>query len=244
MKLTVFVIAAALLFSSLSYAEGEEERASLRTQLSAEYLKRGQYAVAIDEVNKALAINSSYAPAHNVMALIHAELGEDAAARQSFLRAVQLSPNDADINHNYGWYLCQKGEYQEGISFLLATQKNSLYSTPDKSLLAAGQCALKSGDEASARLYIERALRVRPDSLVARARLVELGMRTKDGMLAKRYYLELQRLAPVSAELLWLGIQLEHQLGNKESENKLAEQLRKKFPDSLEMARLLSGSYD
>ena len=244
MKLTVFVIAAALLFSSLSHAEGEEERASLRTQLSAEYLKRGQYAVAIDEVNKALAINSSYAPAHNVMALIHAELGEDAAARQSFLRAVQLSPNDADINHNYGWYLCQKGEYQEGISFLLATQKNSLYSTPDKSLLAAGQCALKSGDEASARLYIERALRVRPDSLVARARLVELGMRTKDGMLAKRYYLELQRLAPVSAELLWLGIQLEHQLGNKESENKLAEQLRKKFPDSLEMARLLSGSYD
>lgn len=104
---------------------------------------------------------------------------------------MQLSPNDADINHNYGWYLCQKGEYQEGISFLLATQKNSLYSTPDKSLLAAGQCALKSGDEASARLYIERALRVRPDSLVARARLVELGMRTKDGMLAKRYYLEL-----------------------------------------------------
>lgn len=244
MKLTVFVMAAALLFSSLSHAEGEEERASLRTQLSAEYLKRGQYAVAIDEVNKALAINSSYAPAHNVMALIHAELGEDAAARQSFLRAVQLSPNDADINHNYGWYLCQKGEYQEGISFLLATQKNSLYSTPDKSLLAAGQCALKSGDEASARLYIERALRVRPDSLVARARLVELGMRTKDGVLARRYYFELQRLAPVSAELLWLGIKLEHQLGNKESENKLAEQLRKKFPDSLEMARLLSGSYD
>lgn len=75
MKLTVFVMAAALLFSSLSYAEGDEERASLRTQLSAEYLKRGQYAVAIDEVNKALAINSSYAPAHNVMALIHAELG-------------------------------------------------------------------------------------------------------------------------------------------------------------------------
>ncbi|STQ90864.1 type IV pilus biogenesis/stability protein PilW [Iodobacter fluviatilis] len=245
MKLPVFVMTAALLITSFAgAAEGEEDRASLRTQLGAEYLKRGQYAVAIDEVNKALAVNASYAPAHNVMALIHAELGEDEAARQSFARAVQLSPNDADINHNYGWYLCQKGQYAEGIQFLLATQKNALYSTPDKSLLSAGQCALKGGDEANARIYFERALRIRPDNLAARAKLVEYGMRTKDLALAKRYYSELQRLAPASAELLWLGIQLEHQAGNKELENKLAEQLRKKFPDSQEMARLSSGSYD
>jgi type IV pilus assembly protein PilF len=245
MKLPAFVMMAIFISTSLANAaEGEEDRASLRTQLGAEYLKRGQYAVAIDEVNKALAVNSSYAPAHNVMALIHAELGEDEAARQSFARAVQLSPNDADINHNYGWYLCQKGQFSEGIQFLLATQKNALYSTPDKSLLAAGQCALKSGDEAAAKTYFERALRIRPDSLAARAKLVEFGMRNKDTGLAKRYYLELQRLTPSTAELLWLGIQLEHQIGNKESENKLAEQLRKKFPDSQEMARLLSGSYD
>ncbi|AZN36021.1 type IV pilus biogenesis/stability protein PilW [Iodobacter ciconiae] len=245
MKLPVFVMMAALFTTSFAGAAvGDEDRASLRTQLGAEYLKRGQYAVAVDEVNKALAVNAFYAPAHNVMALIHAELGEDEAARQSFARAVQLSPNDADINHNYGWYLCQKGQYQNGIQFLLATQKNALYNTPDKSLLAAGQCALKSGDDANARIYFERALRVRPDNLAARAKLVEYGIYTKDLVLAKRYYAELQRLAPSSAGLLWLGIQLEHQAGNKESENKLAEQLRKKFPDSQEMARLSSGSYD
>ncbi|WP_293937080.1 type IV pilus biogenesis/stability protein PilW [Iodobacter sp.] len=245
MKLRALAMTVALFCSSMALAvEGEENRASLRTQLGAEYLKRGQYAVAIEEVNKALAVNSSYAPAHNVMALIHAELGEDDAAVQSFLRAVQLSPNDADINHNFGWYLCQKGQHKEGIQYLLATQKNALYSTPDKSLLAAGQCALKSGDEEGARTYFERALRIRPDSLAARAKLVEFGMRNKDAVLARRYYLELQRLTPATPELLWLGVQLEHQFANKDAENKLAEQLRKKFPDSQEMARLLSGSYD
>ena len=39
--------------------------------------------------------------------LVYMQLKENSRAEESFERALRLSPNDADINHNYGWFLCQ-----------------------------------------------------------------------------------------------------------------------------------------
>ena len=55
----------------------------------------------------------TYGEAYNLRGLIYASLGDDALAEESFRRALQLNPRDADTMHNYGWYLCQQKRFAE-----------------------------------------------------------------------------------------------------------------------------------
>ena len=63
--------------------------------------------VALEELRIATAADPSYAPAHSLLGLVYMELREESLAEQSFERALRLAPNDGDINHNYGLFLCQ-----------------------------------------------------------------------------------------------------------------------------------------
>lgn len=220
------------------------DRASIRTQLAAEYFKRRQFGVAMEEAKKALAANSQYAPAYSMLALINMELHEDAVARDFFRQALALSPLDPDIHHNYGYFLCERGETKTGIEEYLAALKDPLYATPDKSLVAAGACAEKAGQAVEARGYFERALRHRPENV--QAKLMLAGNLLTAGSLpeSRRFLMELVKvLRPVPAEVLWLGVRIEHKLGNKDGEQRFADQLRRQYPESLEASRLLAGQY-
>lgn len=222
-----------------------QERASIRTQLAAEYFTRRQFGVALEEAKKALLIEPKYAPAHNMLALINAELREDDTAREHFLQALSLAPTSSDIHHNYGVFLCDRGERQTGIAEFMLALKNPLYLLQDKTLVSAGLCAEKSEQPDAARGYYERALRFNPDN--AQAKLQLSGALLAKGLLpeARRYLLELtKQKSAMSAEVLWLGVRIERKLGNRGGELHFSEQLRRQYPDSLEASRLLAGQYD
>lgn len=240
-----------LLFSALvlvtAMAQAEipaSERANIRTQLAAEYFKRRQFGVAMEEAKKALAVNPQHAPAYSMLALINMELREDDAARRYFQQALALAPADSDIHHNYGYFLCEHGETRAGVAEYLAALKNPLYPTPDKTLVAAGMCAEKAGQAEEAQGYFERALRYRPENAQAKL-LLASNLLTKGNLPeSRRYLMELVRaLKPVPAEVLWLGVRVERKLGNKDGELRFADQLRRLYPESLEASRLLAGQY-
>ena len=90
-----------------------DRRARLRLELAAGYFARGQTETALDEVKQALAARPDLPEAYNLRGLIYASLGEAALAEESFQRALQLNPRDADAMHNYGWFLCQQQRYDE-----------------------------------------------------------------------------------------------------------------------------------
>jgi type IV pilus assembly protein PilF len=81
-------------------------RARAHTELGAAYFERGSMAVALEELRVATSADPNYAPAHGLLGLVYMELKENALAETSFERALRLSPNDPDINHNYGWFMC------------------------------------------------------------------------------------------------------------------------------------------
>lgn len=220
------------------------ERASIRTQLAAEYFKRRQFGVALEEAKKALVANPDYAPAYSMLALINMELREDAAARDYFRQALALAPMDSDIRHNHGYFLCERGDSQAGIAEFLAALKNPLYPTPDKSLISAGKCAEKAGQAEAAQSYYERALDYQPANVQAKLLLANL-LLTKDKLPeARRYLMEIYKAQkPPQSEVLWLGVRVERKLGNRDGELRFAEQLRRLYPDSLEASRLLAGQY-
>lgn len=222
----------------------KDERANVRTQLAAEYFRRGQMSVALDEARKAIAVNPKYAPAYNMLALIHMELHEYGKARDNFDMALSLVPGDPDTRHNYGYFLCDRGEYLAGINEYMTALRDPLYRGQEKTLVDAGSCAEKAGKDADALTYYQRALRFQTNSATAKYRLARLLLKAGKIPEARQYALELARAPKAQAEVLWLAILVERKVGNKEGEDAFSDQLRRLYPDSLESSKLLAKQYD
>lgn len=219
-------------------------RARVHTELAGVYYERGSMGIALEELRRATAADSNYAPAHNMLGRVYMALKEDRLADQSFQRALQLSPNDPDINHSYGWFLCQTGQEQESIRYFLQAIRNPLYAAPWRSYSAAGLCSLRKNDVKDADEFFQRALRLEPDEPTA---LLKLGtIRYGQGRMdeARRLVNRYNKVMMPSAESLWLGVRVERRMGDRLTERSYADQLRRRFPGSTEYRALQQGMYD
>lgn len=221
-------------------------RAKIHTELGAMYFQEGNMAVALDELKTALSSESGYAPAYNVRGLVHAYLRETREAEDDFRRALDLAPNDPEINNNYGWFLCQSGKEKQSIAYFLTALKDPLYSTPDRAYTNAGACALKAGDVDRAETYLQQALRLSRDGgEPARVQLAALNYRRGTLEEARRQINGvLKTMDPPSSEALWLALRIERKLGNRQAESGFAAQLRSRYPASREYQEFLKGNFE
>lgn len=221
-------------------------RAKIHTELGSMYFQAGNPGVALDELRIALNADSGYFPAYNVRGLVHLSLKEYAKAEDDFRRALDLAPNDPEVNNNYGWYLCETGKERQSIAYFLNALKSPLYETPDRAYTNAGTCALKAGDLEGAQNYLLKALQLSRDGAV-QARLQLAMVFYRRGILEEaRVYLNdaLRMMEPPSAEALWLGLRLERKLTNKSAESGYASQLRGRYPTSPEYQEFLKGNFE
>lgn len=228
-----------------SEADSESrQRAGAFTDLAAAYFSRGQYKVALDELRKAITADSRFGPAYNIYGLVYMELAEDALAEENFRRAIDLDRTDSEARNNYGWFLCTRGRYDEGLEQFSAALRNPLYSQPEVAIANAGQCAEKKGDLALAEANLVKSLKLQPDNPNTLLKLASLNYR--QGRLAdtQRLLARHAELAPPTAESLWLGVRLERKLGDRAQEAAYGLQLRKRFPDSNEARLLHAGQYE
>jgi len=219
-------------------------RAKSHTELAAAYYQRANLGVALDELRIATAADPSYAPAHSLLGLVYMDLKEQSLAAQSFERALSLAPNDGDINHNYGVFLCQTKREPDSIKYFMQAVKNPLYATPSRSWSAAGVCTLRTDRPKEAEQYFERALRLQPDEPAALLNLGEI--RYKQGKMneARLLVARFNKLDQGSAESLWLALRIERKTGQKVAEQSFANQLRRRFPGSPEYQALQRGNFD
>lgn len=216
------------------------ERARIHTELGAGYYAQNQLGIALEEFNEATQIDPSYALAHNGLGLVYAALGEDAKADASFKKAIQLEPANSESRNNYGTFLCSRGRYDESVVQFLEAVKNPLYVTPGVAYMNAGICSLRKADVPNAEVYLKRALQVQPvlHQAAYQLALIEFG---RSQPLRAREYLQTPLSNEPTAEMLWLGVQVERQLGGRDAEASYALQLRKKYPNSEQTKALLSG---
>jgi len=219
-------------------------RAKSHTELAAAYYQRANLGVALDELRIATASDPGYAPAHSLLGLVYMDLKEQSLAAQSFERALNLAPNDGDINHNYGVFLCQTKREPDSIKYFMQAVKNPLYATPSRSWSAAGVCTLRTDRPKEAEQYFERALRLQPDEPAALLNLGEI--RYKQGKMneARLLVARFNKLDQGSAESLWLALRIERKTGQKVAEQSFANQLRRRFPGSPEYQALQRGNFD
>jgi type IV pilus assembly protein PilF len=229
--------------SSEADTEGRQ-RARAFTDLATAYFAHAQYKIALDELRKAITADSRFGPAYNIYGLVYMELAEDALAEENFRRAIELDRSDSEARNNYGWFLCTRGRYDEGLAQFAAAIRNPLYSKPELAMANAGQCAERKGDLALAEANLVKSLKLQPDNPNTMLKLA--GLHYRQGNLAEtqRLLARYAELAPPTAESLWLGVRLERRLGDRAQEAAYGLQLRKRFPDSNEARLLHAGQFE
>ncbi|MBV1776061.1 type IV pilus biogenesis/stability protein PilW [Burkholderiaceae bacterium DAT-1] len=221
------------------------EVAKIRTELAANYFQRGQFEVALEELNHALGAAGSFAPAYGLRALIYTELRDYATANEAFLRALHYAGNDSDINHNYGWFLCMRmNKPAESIKYFTAALQNPLYASPARTQAVGAHCAVSAGKLELAQDWISRASRFNPNNTDLMLSQAEYALAGGDLISARRYLNRFNQASPQTSTSLWLGVRLEHKAGDMPARDKLARELKNAFTDSFEASLLAAGKFE
>jgi type IV pilus assembly protein PilF len=225
-------------------ANEAEQAALVHVELGTAYFEVARYDVALDEARIALAYAPNYAPAFHLMGLVYMFLDDDVAARENFLRALRIAPNDPDFNNSYGWFLCMNDQQEEGLRRLALAARNPYYRSPARPHTNAGLCHLEMDQYDQAGQQFRRALALQPGNPVAMLGMAEVSYRKGDLAGAREQLIALHRQAEPTAESVWLGLRVERKLGNRTAELSYAAQLRGRFEDSPEYRALMQGNYE
>lgn len=219
-----------------------KERAKLHTELAAGYYERGQMDVALEELTEATKLDPDNANIYNVYGLVYTVMDQTGKAEASFQRALQLAPQDSDIRHNWGWYLCTHGRAQESIAQFDQAISNPLYKTPETALVNAGRCSASFGDTAAAEVYFKRALGVAPGNPNASYGLAFIAYKSGRLEEARGWLRPAVLQATPAPEALYLGVCVERKLGDRQAEMSFTSQLKNRYPDSAETRAIPTGN--
>ena len=216
--------------------------AKVHTELAGMYYERAQMGIALGEIDLALQANPNYAPAYSVRGLIHMALREDKEADEDFQQSLRLDRSDSEAHNNYGWFLCQRGKEKESIAHFMMALKNPLYGTPERAYLNAGLCSKKAGNDRDTEEFLQRALLIQPGLPQALLAMAELSFARSDYAAAKKYFTNFsEKTDSLTAEQLWLAVQIERKVGDRNSEASYGLQLRKRFPGARETKLFMYG---
>ena len=220
------------------------KRARIRMELAVGYFEQGQTNVALDELKQVIANDPTFPDAYNLRGLIYMRLNDMRQAEESFRRAVSLSPRDSNAQHNYGWLLCQQGRYDDANRAFEGAMTNPLYADKAKTLMTQGLCQARAGRKEDALRNLARSYELDAANPVTGYNLANLLYQRAEYPRAQFYIRRLNNSDLANAETLWLGIKVEQRLNDRVAMLQLADQLKRRFPQSRELASYDKGAFD
>ena len=206
--------------------------------LGVEYMRVGSYEKALDRLERARKLDPGYYETYNMLGMLYQQLGEMKDADRSFKKALSLNNNNPSTLNNYGQLLYVMKQCDEAIKLFMRAAGNPLYETPEIAYYNAGRCAQVEKDPAAAEKYYRHALQINPRMPEALIRMSELSFNNKKYLSARGYLERYSENAKHNAQSLWLGIQIEQKLGDKDAVSSYALLLKNNFPDSQEATQL------
>lgn len=219
-------------------------RAHIRLELAASYFDSGKITVALDEINKSLATDPSYADAYNLRGLIYMRLNNNIQAEENFRRALKEHPNNFGILHNYAWLLCQQKKYAEADAQFNRVLTSAAYTSRSKTLMTQGLCRIRAGEKEEAEKSFIKAHELDPGNQIVAYHLASLLLQRGEISRAQFYIRRLNNSDAADAASLWLGIKVEHALGDSVALRQLASQLNRRFSDSREQILYERGAFN
>jgi type IV pilus assembly protein PilF len=205
------------------------KRARVRMQLASGYFEQGQTNVALDETKQALLIDPTLPDAYNLRGLIYMRLNDPRLAEDSFRRAIALS---------------QQGRFPEAEQAFGQAMASQVYGDQAKTLMAQGICQARAGRNADAERTLARSYELDAGNPVTGYTLATLMYKRNELPRAQFYIRRLNNSDLANAETLWLGIRVERRLDDRVAMQQLADQLKRRFPQSKELAAYERGAFN
>lgn len=233
--------------SEISAAVDEPEhrrRARIRLELAVGYFEEGKTEIALEELRQVIAADPNFADAYTLSGLIYMRLGDTPRAEDSFRRAVAMDARNSDAWHNWGWLQCQQGRYDEAIRSFQQALGNPLYGDRAKTHMAQGLCHARAGRPAEAERELARAYELDAGNPITGYNLANLLYKRGEYQRAQFYIRRLNNSEYANAESLWLGVRVERRMNDRTAMLQLADQLRRRFPQSPQRAAYDRGAFD
>ncbi|MBK8958119.1 MAG: type IV pilus biogenesis/stability protein PilW [Proteobacteria bacterium] len=213
----------------------------INAELGAQYMRNREYQTAMEKLTKAVELNPRNVNAHGTLALLHAVIGQYDKAEASFKQALRIDGDNSAVLNNFGQFLCQRGRFDEGQKLILKAVANPLYPNAESGYYNAGACAMGNGKLDEADGYFRKALEINSQMPPALLQMADLSLQLDRALQARAYLQRYSAIATMNARALWLGVQIERRLGNRDDEASYALQLQKNFPDSQQTKQLLES---
>jgi type IV pilus assembly protein PilF len=222
-----------------------DRRAAVRMELASLHFSRGQYETALDEIKLALAAKPDLGAAFSLRGLVYASMGEEALAEESFARALQINPRDADTMHNRAWFLCQRDRFAEADRLFEQALAVPQYRGAERTFLAQGVCLSRAGRLDEAERKLSRAYELDPSNPTTAMSLAEVLYRRGEYERARFYIRRVNTREELSnAQTLWLALRIENRLGNRSGVEDFGRALRNRFPQAPETLAYERGKLD
>lgn len=211
------------------------------TALAAQYVKQGNLDSAKRNAEKALEIDSRFAPALNMMGVILQRDGSAInleKAEYYFKKSIRSDKKYIQARNNYGVYLSQMKRYGEAIEHFKIAGSSLGYEGRVPALENLGRTAMLLGDDFTAEKAFTQALKINNNSLVSRVELVQILINRKNYEKAHPIYQDYINLLgnqSQGARTLLQGILIASALNDNLEFKRLYSNLKEDFPNSEEM---------
>lgn len=217
--------------------------AEANMRLGLNYMQQGDYATALDKLQRSLEQNPKLPSTHNTIAMLYQQLNENELAEDHFKKAISLDPIYSEAHNNYGVFLCREERYPEAEEQFLIAIENPLYREKAQAYENTGLCAMRASDDVKAEKYFRKALQENPQSVKSILGMAELNYSEAYYQEADDYLERYREVAPHSPRSLLLNIKVANKLGDKDAVASYKLYLRAHFPDSEEAHQVKKGEY-
>lgn len=205
-------------------------------------LEEGRIDLAILELEPLLKKNPDSPHLNALAGQAYARSGDLERARTHYERTMELTPDDPQLQLNYGVFLCQQKQYVEADNNFLKAIRNPDNPYRDIALVNAGICARKAGDLPRAERYFNAALQVNPKSAVALYQLARLSMQVDNPAQARTFMMRYEAIADPTPKSLLLSTVIGDDLGDYNFASLASDKLMEEFASSPEAGSLAAGT--
>ena len=228
--------------STLSESKADDgDAAELNYQLGARYLRNGNYELARDRLLLSIELEPRNAVAHYTLALTYEELDNLRLATESYENAVRIAPRDFNVLNAYAVFLCKQRDYEQAQKHFDRAIRVPENDYSEITSTNAGVCMMQKPDPELAEQYFRQALERKPTYGEALLQLSVLKY-TEGDYLSARAFLQRYLSANIpTASVLYLGVQIEEELGDDRARTMYSNRILREFPESAEARTILES---
>lgn len=215
--------------------------ADLNYQLGARYYRNGNYELARDRLLGSIELDPKNAVAHYTLALTYEKLENLRLATDSYEKAVQIAPRDFNVQNAYAVFLCNYREFDAAREQFDRAIKVTENDYSESTMTNAGVCMMQKPDRALAESYFRQALARKPNYGEALLQLSVLKFTTEDYLGARAFLQRYLGSNVPSADVLYLGVRIEEELGDDRARTEYSDQILREFPTSPEARKILES---